>query len=109
NHIVRTSETVEVTNADGSITKTMSVEFENEKAGLKREVKTSKTFSADGKLLKIEHLLTMTTKNFTREATRTSTFEADGAHTVTTSSVTTFTDGRKKELNEERTVNADGT
>jgi hypothetical protein len=107
NNVVRSSDTVETTNADGSITKTISVEFKNDRAGMTRESTLSRT-TLDGKLVSSDYSLKMTTKHFTREETRSTTINADGSRTVNIYAMTTWNDGRKRERHEERVVTADG-
>lgn len=101
----RTSNVAETTNADGSVTKIMSVEFKTD--NMTKENIVSKT-TLNGKMISMSHTLKITTKAFTKDASRIITFNADGSKTIVTSSVTTFTDGRKREVNETRTVAAGG-
>jgi hypothetical protein len=107
NNVVRTSDTVETPNADGSITKTISVEFKNDRANITRESTLSRT-TLDGKLVSSDYSLKMTTQHFTREESRSTTVNADGTRTVNIYAMTTWNDGRKRERHEERVITADG-
>lgn len=107
NNVVRTSDTVETPNADGSMTKTISVEFKNDRANITRESTLSRT-TLDGKLVSSDYSLKMTTQHFTREETRSTTVNADGTRTVNIYAMTTWNDGRKRERHEERVITADG-
>lgn len=102
---VSTSNVVEVTNADGSVTKTMSVEFKSD--NMTRENTITKT-TLDGKMLSMTHTLNVTAKAFTKTSSRITTFNTDGSKKVVTESVTTYTDGRKREVYETRDINASG-
>lgn len=102
---VSTSNVVEVTNADGSVTKTMSVEFKSD--NMTRENTITKT-TLDGKMLSMTHTLNVTAKAFTKTSSRIMTFNTDGSKKVVTESVTTYTDGRKREVYETRDINASG-
>ena len=101
----KTSNVIEVTNADGSVTKTMSVEFKSE--NMTKENIVSKT-TKDGKMITMSHTLKITAKAFTKTASRIRTFNADGSKQIVTESVTTWTDGRKREVIENRTIDANG-
>ena len=105
NNVVRTSDVVSTTNADGSVTKTITVEFKNEKTGVMRNVVASRTHK-DGKLVSADYLLTVTGPNgFSRTVHRSMTTNEDGSRTWTTQAKTTWGDGRTSERNETRTVN----
>lgn len=108
NNIVRNSEKVSVTNADGSVTETMTVKFENTKLGLTRENTVAKT-SKDGKVLSVDHSLKATTLAYTKTVTRLVTYNEDGSRTIKTTSVTEWKNGAKSERNEQRVVGADKT
>jgi hypothetical protein len=109
NNIVRNSDVVEVTNADGSVTKTITVHFENSKLNLTRDVTTART-TKDGKLVSIDYSLEAKGANgYSRSATRSVVVDAAaGTRTVTTQSTTTLPNGTVREVNETRVVNADG-
>jgi hypothetical protein len=102
---VRTSNVVQTTNADGSITNTMSVEFKTE--NMAKENIVSKT-TKDGKIISIDHSLNITAKAFTRTSSRIITFNADGSKKIVTESTTTFKDGRKREVSETRNIDTSG-
>ncbi len=102
---IRTSNVVEITNADGSITKTISVEFKTE--NMAKENIVSKT-TKDGKILSMDHTLNITAKAFTRTSSRIITFNADGSKKIVTESTTTFKDGRKREVSETRNIDTNG-
>jgi len=109
NNIIHTSDVVEVKNDDGTVTKIITIEFENSKTGMKKTNKVLNTFSAEGKLIKKEHYLTLEQKNFSRTATRIMTFNPDGTITVDTEVKTTWTSGKVSETTEHRVIKADGT
>lgn len=102
---VSISNVVEVINADGSITKTMSVSFKSD--NMTRENVITKT-TLDGKMLSMTHTLNVTAKAFTKTSSRIATFNADGSKKVVTESLTTYTDGRKREVYETRDISASG-
>ena len=99
------SNVVETTNPDGSISKTMTVELSNN--NITRENTITKT-TKDGKLINISHVLKVTAKNFTKNASRIKTFNEDGSKQVVTESTTTWDNGRKREIHETRTIDAKG-
>lgn len=104
---VRTSETEEIENEDGSITKITKVEFKNEKTGVTRNVTSTRT-TMDEKLVSAFYTLEATHKNYTRTVERSVEVNAEGQRTVKVTAVTTWQDGRKRERSEERVVAADG-
>lgn len=104
---VRTSETEEIENEDGSITKITKVEFKNEKTGVTRNVTSTRT-TMDEKLVSAFYTLEATHKNYTRTVERSVEVDAEGQRTVKVTAVTTWQDGRKRERSEERVVAADG-
>jgi hypothetical protein len=99
------SNVVETTNADGSISKTMTVELSNN--NMTRENTITKT-TKDGKLITISHVLKVTAKNFTKNSSRVKTLNEDGSKQVVTESITTWTDGRKREVHETRNIDSKG-
>jgi len=108
NNIVRKSDVQTITNSDGTTTKLMTSSFENTKLGITRDIKTSKTFSADGKLIGMTHELTMKTSGFVKVSKRVVEINADGSKHVVTNSETTWTNGAKRVVQEDRTVDASG-
>jgi hypothetical protein len=108
NNVARTSDAATETNADGSVTKTLSIHFENPTLKLTRDIIISKTFDKDGKLISIDYSLEAKANNYSRTATRTVTVNADGSRNISTQSTTTWPNGKTREINEERIVNADG-
>ncbi len=106
-YTTRTSDTVSVTNADGSVTETVKIQFKNSRLNISRETVLAKT-SLDGKILKVEFKLTEKTPAFEREVTRIATHNADGSKNVLVDAKTTWKNGRVRERHEERVVNADG-
>lgn len=104
---VRTSETEEIENEDGSITQITKIEFNNEKAGVTRNVTVTKTMM-DGKLVSSFFTLEATHKNYTRTVERSVEVNAEGERTVKAEAMTTWSNGRKRERSEERVVAADG-
>jgi len=108
NNVVRTSETQEVTNADGSITKIVTVEFHNERTGVKRLVTRSET-SLNGRMVSGYYELEATGPNgYSRMVTRSVERLADGGRKVVTTSKTTWGNGRIRERSEERITGANG-
>lgn len=104
---VRTSDTEEVQNADGSITTITKVEFENTNTGATRQVISTRT-TLDGQLVSAFHTLEATHKNYTRTVERNVEVDADGGRKVSVKATTTWNDGKKRERSEERIVAADG-
>ncbi len=108
NNVTRTSDIVETTNADGSVTKTLTVEFKNEKTGVMRVVTGSRTF-VSGKLSSGDYELKVTGPNgYERTVTRSVVINADGTRTINTEAMTKWANGKTRERSEERTVAADG-
>lgn len=107
NNVVRTSDVDKVTNADGSVTETVKIEFENTRIGLKRNTYLIRT-TKDGKLVSRDFKLEVTHKNYTRSVHRTVTVNADGSRNVSIESTTTWSDGRKREVEQQRVIAADG-
>jgi hypothetical protein len=107
NNTVRTSDVDKVTNADGSVTETVKIEFENTRIGLKRNTYLMRT-SMNGKLVSLDFKLDVAHKDYTRMVHRTVTVNADGSRNVSIESTTTWNDKRKREVNQERVVAADG-
>ncbi|MFN8673061.1 MAG: hypothetical protein U0457_13405 [Candidatus Sericytochromatia bacterium] len=108
NNVVRTSDVKEQKNDDGSNTKTATVDFENKRTGVKRDIVNVRTVGADGKLDNATHELTATHKNFDRKVTRTVTANDDGSKKIVFDSVVTWKDGRKREVHRETTLDASG-
>ncbi len=104
---VRTSDTEEIENEDGSITKITKIEFKNEKTGVTRNVTSTRT-TMDEKLVSAFYTLEATHQNYTRTVERSVEVNAEGQRTVKVTAVTTWQDGRKRERSEERVVAADG-
>lgn len=107
NNTVRTSDVDKVTNADGSVTETVKIEFENTRINLKRNTYLMRT-TMNGKLVSLDFKLDVTHKDYTRMVHRTVTVNADGSRNVSIESTTTWNDKRKREVNQERVVAADG-
>lgn len=105
---VKNSDVVEIKNADGTTSKIMTVKFENNTENNSRENKIIKTFSADGKLIRVEHYLTINLKNLDRTYSRIADINPDGSRKVVIKSETKWANGKTRVLNEERTINADG-
>ncbi|MFN8671171.1 MAG: hypothetical protein U0457_03695 [Candidatus Sericytochromatia bacterium] len=108
NNVVRTSDVKEQKNDDGSNTKTATVNFENKRTGIKRDIVNVRTVGSDGKLDNATHELTATHKNFDRKVTRTVTANDDGSKKIVFDSVVTWKDGRKREVHRETTLDASG-
>ncbi|HEY9841432.1 MAG TPA: hypothetical protein V6D23_13310 [Candidatus Obscuribacterales bacterium] len=104
---VRISDKVRVENPDGSVTETIKVNFANSCHDVIREAVLART-SKDGKLLKLEFQLHVTTPAFERDLTRIATYAADGSKHVLIDAKTSWRDGKIRERHEERLVNADG-
>jgi hypothetical protein len=104
---VQKSEPETVTNADGSITKTTKVHFENTRLGITRDNVVSIT-TKDGKVVSSTHSLDIKAKNYTKVSTRLMTVNEDGSRDVVFDSTTTWTDGRKKEVHRTKEIGADG-
>ena len=104
---VQKSEPDTVTNADGSITKTTKVHFENTRLGITRDNVVSIT-TKDGKVVSSTHSLDIKAKNYTKVSTRLMTVNEDGSRDVVFDSTTTWTDGRKKEVHRTKEIGADG-
>ena len=104
---VQKSEPETVTNADGSITKTTKVHFENTRLGITRDNVVSIT-TKDGKVVSSTHSLDIKAKNYTKASTRLMTVNEDGSRDVVFDSTTTWTDGRKKEVHRTKEIGADG-
>jgi len=107
NNLVRTSDRERIQNADGSITEILKVEFDNSRAGIKRQTYLAKTKLGD-QMLKLEYKLEETTPAFERSASRLVTHHEDGSKTILLESKTTWKNGRIRTHNEERRVQADG-
>lgn len=109
NNVTRTSDIVETTNADGSTTKSLTVEFKNEKTGVMRTVVGSRTF-LNNKLVSGDYELKVTGPNgYERTVNRSVVINADGSRTINTEAMTKWASGKTRERSEERTVGADGT
>ena len=104
---VKTSDVNEVKNDDGSTTKTATVDFENKRTGVKRNIVNVRTVDA-GKLENASHELTATHKNFDRTVKRTVTVNDDGSKKIVFSSLVQWKDGRKREVNRETNLDASG-
>ncbi|MGV3524505.1 MAG: hypothetical protein ACO1RX_09780 [Candidatus Sericytochromatia bacterium] len=107
NVVVRTSDKVTETNADGSVTTTLKVSFENKRTALTRESVLVET-TREGELISRDYQMTETAKNHTRTSSRVTTFEADGSKNVLIESRTEWKNGRIRESNQERLIDADG-
>ncbi|MGV3523797.1 MAG: hypothetical protein ACO1RX_06200 [Candidatus Sericytochromatia bacterium] len=108
NNVVRSSETEEVTNADGSITAITTLEFNNTRSGVTRTVTRSET-QLEGKLISSHYEMQITGPNgYTRSLTRAVEILADGSRKVSVEGTTTWAGGKKRERSEERIVSADG-
>lgn len=107
NVVVRTSDKVTETNADGSMTTTLKVSFENKRTALTRESVLVET-TLNGELLSRDYQMTETAKNHTRTSSRITTFEADGSKNVLMESRTEWKNGRIRESNQERLLDAAG-
>ncbi len=107
NNIVRTSDVNEVKNEDGSITKTATIEFENKRTGVKRNIVNVRTLDNE-KLENSSHELTSTHKNFDRTVKRTVTVNDDNSKKIVFSSLVQWKDGRKREINKETNLDASG-
>lgn len=106
---IRTSDVVEVKNDDSTTTKIINIRFENKAdATIYRENKISKTFSADGQLIKIEHIITANMKNHTRNYTKFVDVSSDGSRNAVINSIIKWDNGRIRTVNETRTISADG-
>jgi len=104
---VKNSSIVKTTNEDGTVTKTVSIEFKNVKTGATKTNKVSKTYSVAGKLIKAEHVLDIKIGEYTRKTTRIMETK-DGTTKTTTESRTVWANGKTREVYEERVRNADG-
>lgn len=105
---VKNSDVVEIQNADGTTSKIMTVKFENKTGNNIRENKVVKTFSSDGKLIKMEHYLTVDLNNLDRTYTKIVEYNTDGSKKVVVKSETKWADGKSRIVSEERNINADG-
>lgn len=104
----RTSDVVETTSADGSKTRTLTVEFKNEKTGVTRNITSSRT-SLNAKLVSADFDLKVTgPKGFLRTVSRTVTVNADGSRSWSTTAHTSWANGATSERSETREVGADG-
>ncbi len=109
NNVIRKSDVQEVDNGDGTKTKTVNIEFKNEKSQVVRDNVYSKTTSADGKVTGTEHSLSVTTPNYTKSTTRVTTVDTTTMiKTIVTNSTTTWKDGKKVIINEQRTIDSTG-
>lgn len=107
-NVTRNSDVVETTNADGSKTKTLTVEFKNDKTGVTRNITSSHT-SLNSKLVSADFDLKVTgPKGFLRTVSRTVTVNADGSRSWSTTANTTWANGASSERSETREVSADG-
>lgn len=107
NVVVRTSEVVNTENEDGSVTKTVEIEFSNERTGVTRNVVVSNTFDAEGNLTHKDYQLTASTKAYERTVVRTVDITAEG-RTIKHEGTTTWKNGRMREVSYERFVDAEG-
>lgn len=108
NNVVRSSETQEVSNADGSITTITTLEFNNTRSGVMRTVTRSET-QLEGKLISSHYEMQVTGPNgYARSLTRAVEVLADGSRKVSVEGTTTWAGGKKRERSEERIVSTDG-
>lgn len=106
---VQNSDTVEVTNSDGTISKITSVKFQGKTETSTRENKVIKTYASDGTtLIKVEHYLTVDFPNFDRTYTKIVNYNNDGSKKVVVKSESKWTDGKSRVVNEERNIDASG-
>ncbi len=104
---VRTSDTVEIQNADGTKTVITSITFQNKTDNIIRESKVSKTY-LNGVLIEVEYYLTVTTNNFVRTYLKLVDFNSDGSKTITIKSETKWKNGKTRTVNELLNIDANG-
>ncbi len=105
---VRDSDIVEIKNDDGTTSKIKTVKFEGKNDKITRENKFIQTFSADSKLIKNEHYLTVTSEKYNRTYTKIINFNLDGSKKVIVKSESKWTDGKSRVVNEERNMDGNG-
>lgn len=107
NFLIKHSDKVTVTNADGSTTDTYSAEFKHEKTDLYRKTYLAITKMGD-QVLVSEFKLETSTPAYDRESTRVATHNSDGTVSILIDSKTSWKNGKTREMHQERLRQADG-
>jgi hypothetical protein len=105
---VHTSNVVVIQNADGTTTKNIVISFQSHNQENTREVKISKTFAANGILLRTEYFITQSNNGFTRSYYKVVDHNANGSVTINLRSVTNWKSGKTRTVTEVQNLDANG-
>lgn len=110
NSIINSSNIDVKANTDGSTTRTAEIQFKsNSNVNINRNNLLSSTSNNAGKNISREHSLKVTTDLYVRTVNRIVLFDINSnTRKVITNSTTTFNDGSSRVMNEERTLDANG-